>query len=58
MATATVPFSITEVLSPKIRHVFAEQESDFCAAVAALPVTTVTPVMSEEKAKDHCSPAG
>jgi hypothetical protein len=47
VAVATVPFESAPVFSPDTRHVFPKQETDFPAADAASPVTTVTPVMSE-----------
>ena len=58
VASATGPSAITVLLNPTIRQVFPEQDSDFPAFVADVPATTVTPVISEEKLKDHWSPAG
>ena len=58
VASATGPSAITVLLNPTIRQVFPEQDSDFPAFVADVPATTVTPVISEEKVKDHWSPAG
>lgn len=46
------------LFNPNTRQVVPEQETDFWAAVAEPPATTVTPVISEEKLKDHCNPAG
>jgi hypothetical protein len=56
VATATWPSAITLLLNPTIRQLFPEQESDFAAAFAEVPATTVTPVMSEEKLKVHWNP--
>jgi hypothetical protein len=47
VAVATVPSPIVVVVSPNTRHKLPLQETDLPAAVAALPVTTVTPVISE-----------
>jgi len=47
VAVATVPFAIVLVFNPNARHMFPLQETDLPAADAALPVTTVTPVISE-----------
>jgi len=58
VASATGPSAITVLLNPTIRQVFPEQDRDFPAFVADVPATTVTPVISEEKVKDHWSPAG
>jgi len=57
VATATVPSEITFEFSPKTMHSVPLQETDLPAAVAALPVTTLTLVMSEEKLNDHCRAA-
>ncbi len=46
------------LFNPNTRQVVPEQDTDFWAAVAEPPATTVTPVISEEKLKDHCNPAG
>lgn len=56
VATATVPFAMTLLLNPTIRQLFPEHEIDFPASVAAVPATTVTPVMSEGKLNVHCRP--
>jgi hypothetical protein len=56
VAEATVPSAITVLLMPATRQLFAEQERDFPALVVDAPATTVTPVISEEKLKDHWSP--
>jgi len=52
-----VPSAITVLLKPATRQLFPEQESDFPALVLDAPATAVTPVMSEEYVKVHCSPA-
>jgi hypothetical protein len=48
VAVATAPLPIALVDNPNTRHVFPLQDTDLPAAEAALPVTTVTPVISEE----------
>ncbi len=47
VAVANVPFEIALEFIPNARHMFPLQETDLPAADAALPVTTVTPVISE-----------
>jgi hypothetical protein len=47
VAVATAPFEIVLLFRPNTRHSFPLQETDLPAADAALPVTTVTPVISE-----------
>jgi hypothetical protein len=56
VAIATMPSAITARLNPTMRQLFPEQETDFPAFVVDEPATTVTPVISEEKLKDHWSP--
>ena len=56
MATAIGPSAITVSLNPKMRQLFPEQERLFPAPVADDPAATVTPVMAEEKLKDHWNP--
>jgi hypothetical protein len=51
-----VPSATTLLLNPKTRHLVPEQETDFCALVAAGPANTVTPLMSGEKLKFHWIP--
>jgi hypothetical protein len=43
---------------PKARQVLPLQEINFPAAVATVPGRTLTPVISEENEKAHCTPAG
>ena len=58
VAVATVPPGIVVVFSPNTMHDAPLQETLLPAALAALPVVTVTLVMSEEKPNDHCRAAG
>ena len=53
VAVAMVPFPIMVAFWPNARHMFPLQETDFPAAASALPVVTLTPVMSEVYPKDH-----
>jgi hypothetical protein len=57
VAIATVPSAITGLFNPTTTQVFPKQERDFPAFVVEGPATTVTPVISEDKLKDHWSPA-
>ena len=57
VATATGPSVRTVLLNPKTTQLFPLQVSDLPAAVVDDPATTVTPVTSEEKVKDHWRPA-
>ena len=52
-----MPSAIAVELKPKIRQLFPEQVTLLPAFVVDGPATTVTLVISEEKLKDHCSPA-
>jgi hypothetical protein len=56
VAEATVPSAIAVLLMPATRQLFPLQERDFPALLVEAPATTVTPVISEEKLKDHWSP--
>ena len=47
VAVAIVPFAIALLFSPNARQTLPPHETDLPAANAALPVTTVTLVMSE-----------
>ena len=57
VANATVPSAIAGVLMPITRQLFPKQVRDCPPFVVDVPATTVTPVISEEKLKDHWSPA-
>jgi hypothetical protein len=58
VAVATVPSAMIVELKPRMRQLFPEQLMLLPAFVAAGPATTETLVISEEKVKDHCRPAG
>lgn len=47
---------MTVALNPTMRHLVPEQERILPALVVDDPATTVTPVMSDEKLKDHSNP--
>ena len=51
------PSSSTEAFNPMMRQLFPEHERLLPASVVDEPATTVTPVISGEKPKDHWSPA-
>jgi hypothetical protein len=57
VANATVPSAIIGLLTPIMRQLFPKQVRDFPPLVVDGPAATVTLVISEEKLKDHWSPA-